>query len=150
MNNLWQNKKERKIESPIRPRISSASTSRTSGLTIWGAKSTTASTLIDRPFEDFFRCIDQRFLGTSKNPLTAWKGWGSKMSANRQLYLAVGLPVLAIITSLIVSLLQVSGMRAEIGGSALARPTHIQRLHYAGHGVRPATEDASNRYPRTP
>jgi hypothetical protein len=66
------------------------------------------------------------------------------MSANRRLDLAVGLSVLAIITSLIVTLL------AEIGGSALARPVHIQRLHYAGHGVRPATEGAGNRYARIP
>jgi hypothetical protein len=37
------------------------------------------------------------------------------MMTNQQLYLAVGLPVLAIITSLIVSLLQISGIRAELG-----------------------------------
>ncbi len=33
---------------------------------------------------------------------------------NVQLYLAVGLPVLAIITSLIISLMQISGIREDI------------------------------------
>lgn len=36
--------------------------------------------------------------------------------SNEQLYIAVALPVLAVITGLVISLVQVSGIRAEIGG----------------------------------
>jgi len=36
------------------------------------------------------------------------------MMTNTQLYLAIGLPILAVISSLVVSLVQISGIRTEI------------------------------------
>ena len=38
------------------------------------------------------------------------------MMTNTQLYLAIGLPILAVLCSLVVSLVQISGIRTEISG----------------------------------
>ena len=44
----------------------------------------------------------------------AYHGRRLNSTANEQLYLAVGLPILVVVSSLVISLLQISGIREDI------------------------------------